>query len=244
MPRAPEALSLGAPAIWARLGPVLALTRRMDTALKIRADMREQNSPVPGALARYPDILVEFEALPTADYVLSEVVAVERKEVSDFIHSIMDRRLFGQAAKLRAEFERPVLIFEGDFAQVRSAISPEAIRGALSFLAVVEGITLLPSPSAEETAALLRVLTRHAQEGLGYDVSLRGSKPKGAAIYAEYLVEGLPGVGRRRAKQLLEHFRSPAAVMRATPEELAQVPGIGKKSAEQIWAVLNTPYHP
>lgn len=216
----------------------------MKTPLTIRADMREQNSLVPSALARYTDVRVEFESLPTADYVLSSTVAVERKEVGDFVHSIMDRRLFGQAAKLRAEFERPILIFEGDFTQVRSAISPEAIRGALSFLVVIEGVTLLPSSDAEETAALLRILARHAQEGLGYEVGLREAKPKATAVYAEYLVEGLPGVGRRRAKQLLEHFGSPAAVMRAATEELMQVPGIGKKSAEQIWAMLNAPYAP
>lgn len=216
----------------------------MKPPLKIRADMREQSSPVPGALARFGDVDVEFEALPTADYVLSDAVAVERKEANDFVHSIIDRRLFGQAARLSAEFERPILIFEGDLTRVRSAISPEAIRGALSFLAVVEGVTLLPSSGAEETAALIRVLARHAQEGLGYDVSLRGAKPKAAAVYAEYLVEGLPGVGRRRARQLLEHFGSPAAVMRAAPEELMRAPGIGKKSAEQIWAMLNAPYDP
>lgn len=216
----------------------------MSEPLLVRVDMREQSSRVPGALAAYPDVQLEFSALDTADYVLSESVAVERKEAGDFVQSIMDRRLFGQVAKLRAEFERPVLILEGDLGGVRSAISAEAVRGALSFVAVIEGVTVLPTRDAHETAATIRVMARHAQQGLGYRVGLRAPAPASEALFAEYLVEGLPGVGRRRAQQLLRHFGTPAAVMRAAPAELTMVEGIGKKSAERIWAALNTPYSP
>lgn len=210
----------------------------------IRTDMREQNSRVVSLLACYADVRLEFSALPSADYVLSDAVAVERKEAGDFASSIMDRRLFGQAAKMKVEFERPILIIEGELAGIRSAISPDALRGALSFLVTVEGITVLQASNAEETAALLRTMARHAQEGLGYQVNLRGASPKAMHLYAEYLVEGLPGVGRRRAQQLLRHFRTPAAVMRASTEELGRVPGIGPKSALQIWNALNAEYDP
>ena len=57
-------------------------------------------------------------------------------------------------------------------------------------------------------------------------------------------MEGLPGVGRGRARKLLQHFGTPAAVMRASAEELGRVPGIGPKVALQIWNALNTPYAP
>ena len=206
--------------------------------------MREQSSRVVSLLAGYPDVHLEFSALPSADYVLSDAVAVERKEAGDFAASIMDRRLFGQAAKMRAEFERPIVLIEGDLSGIRSAISLEALRGAVSFLAVVEGITVLQTSDPEESAALLRLMARHAQEGLGYQVSLREPRPKATNLYAEYLVEGLPGVGRRRAQQLLQHFGTPAAIMRASAEELGRVPGIGPKSALQIWKALNTEYDP
>lgn len=210
--------------------------------LLIRADMREKGSRVVGHLRGHADVRLEFSALPTADYVLSDAVAVERKEAGDFAASIMDRRLFGQAARMKAEFEHPVLLLEGELSGIRSAIHPDALRGAVSFLVVLEGITVLHSSGAEETAALLRTMARHAQEGLGYQVGLREPAPGTPRLYAEYLVEGLPGVGRRRARQLLEHFGTPAAVMRATVEELARVPGIGEKSALRIWSALNAPY--
>jgi Fanconi anemia group M protein len=207
-------------------------------------DAREQGSAVPAALERFGDLALTYEQLPTADYLLSESVAVERKEASDFVLSIMDRRLFEQAAKLLAEFDRPVVIIEGDLRRVRSAMAPEAFRGAISYLTVVLGITVLQTADAAETAAMLRVMARHAQEGLGYEVALRGAKPKATHVYAQYLVEGLPGVGAGRAQALLRHFGSPARVLTATADELAQVPGVGRKSAERIVEALATPYVP
>lgn len=210
--------------------------------LLIRTDMREQSSRVVSLLAQHPDIRLEFSALPTADYVLSDAVAVERKEAGDFASSIMDRRLFGQAARMKVEFERPILLIEGDLSRIWSAIGAEALRGAISFLAVLEGITVLQTADAEGSAAMLRTMARHAQRGLDYQVGLREPRPRATNLYAEYLVEGLPGVGRRRAQQLLKHFGTPAAVMQASAEELEGVPGIGPRGARQIWSALNTPY--
>lgn len=210
--------------------------------LTIRVDMRERQSPVPQLLAAFPDVMLSFGALPSGDYLLSDDVAVERKSASDFVASILDRRLFGQATRMKVLFARALMIIEGDLTQVPHSIDIAAIRGALAFLTVREGITVLQVDSAEETAAMLRVMARHAQERMGIPVSLREPKPMIEQLYAAYLVEGLPGVGPRRAQLLLEHFGTPASVMCATPEELAKVPGIGKKSALRIWNAVNAPY--
>lgn len=212
--------------------------------LLIRVDMRERRSPVPELLAAFPDVALTFAALPSADYVLSEAVAVERKTASDFVASILDRRLFGQAAKMQLLFARPLMIVEGDLTTVPHAIDLEAIRGALAFLTVRAGITVLQVGDPRETATMLRLLARHAQERMGLPISLREPKPLVEELYAAYLVEGLPGVGPRRARRLLAHFGTPAAVMCASPEELAQVPGIGKKSALRIWQAVNAEYRP
>ncbi len=211
--------------------------------LAIRVDMRERQSPVPARLANYPDVTLSFGALPSGDYLLSDDVAVERKTASDFVASILDRRLFGQATRMKVLFPRAVLIVEGDLTQVPHSIDLEAIRGALAFLVVREGLTVLQVAEAAETAALLRTMARHAQARAGQPISLREPRPPIEELYAAYLVEGLPGVGPRRARTLLAHFGTPAAVMCAAAEELAQVPGIGKKSAERIWQAVNSRYH-
>jgi ERCC4-type nuclease len=212
--------------------------------LLIRVDSRERSSPIPALLAAFPDVTLNFAALPSADYLLSDDVAVERKTAADFVASILDRRLFGQTTRMKVLFPRAMLIIEGDLMQVPHSIDMEAIRGALAFLTVREGITVLQVKDSTETAAMLRIMARHAQERMGQPVSLREPRPQIEELYAAYLVEGLPGVGPRRARMLLAHFGSPAAIMCAAAEELSKVPGIGKKSAQRIWQAVHAQYRP
>ena len=146
--------------------------------LLIRIDSRERSSPVPALLATFPDVTLSFAALPSADYLLSDDVAVERKTASDFVASILDRRLFGQTTRMKVLFPRAMLIIEGDLTQVPHSIDTEAIRGALAFLTVREGITVLQLSDATETAAMLRVMARHAQERMGQPISLREPRPQ------------------------------------------------------------------
>src|SRR5262245_2056249 len=102
--------------------------------LHIRVDSRERQSPIPALLAGFPDVAVSFAALPSADYLLSDTVAVERKTASDFVASILDRRLFGQTTRMNVLFPRAILIVEGQLSQVPHSIDMQAIRGALAFL--------------------------------------------------------------------------------------------------------------
>src|SRR5215213_5609951 len=122
---------------------VLESARSSAQPLHIRVDSRERQSPVPTLLAAYSDVTISFAALPSGDYVLSDDVAVERKTASDFVASILDRRLFGQASRMISLFPRPVLVIEGDLGAVPHSIAIEAIRGALAFLTVRAGITVL-----------------------------------------------------------------------------------------------------
>lgn len=51
----------------------------------------------------------------------------------------------------------------------------------------------------------------------------------------------VPGLGESRIKALLRHFGSVTALKRATPDEIAELPGIGPKLAEAIHAHLARP---
>jgi excinuclease ABC subunit C len=48
-------------------------------------------------------------------------------------------------------------------------------------------------------------------------------------------LDEIPGLGFHRQKQLLAHFRSIDYIREATPEQLAQAPGIGPRLAQQIY---------
>lgn len=200
----------------------------------VTADMRESRSGLTQRLERSEIISLNYADLPVGDFVLSESVVIERKEASDLVLSIMDKRLFGQIAQMKATFARPIVLIEGNIFKTNSNISHDALRGALSWMTVIEGVNLMYSSGVEESASLIEVMARHAQDGLGYAISLRAGKPKDLGILAHYAIEGMPGCGPGTAKKLLAHFGSVESVLLASVEQLCEVKGVGRKTADQI----------
>jgi Fanconi anemia group M protein len=65
-----------------------------------------------------------------------------------------------------------------------------------------------------------------------------GYRLKGKKKRQAFILQGLPGIGAKTAKRLLNAFGSVEAVIRASSEELQSIEGIGQKSAERIrWIV-------
>lgn len=202
-------------------------------------DDREPASMV-DSLRRVRNLDVQVGQLEIGDYVVPDRLVIERKTVTDFINSIVldDKRLFTQAERMSHQDVPAVLIVEGDiYAQDRMKL-PQ-LAGALSYLGVIQRISVLPSLSAAHTSYLIAKLVRHAVHGLGYDLALRGKKPKGPSKAAAFVLEGIPGVSPALAKALLAHFGSISALSRATPTEMRQVKGIGPTTSESIYSVLN-----
>jgi excinuclease ABC subunit C len=54
-------------------------------------------------------------------------------------------------------------------------------------------------------------------------------------------LDNIPGLGETRRKALLRHFGSLKRLSAATPEEITEVPGIGRRTAETLLAALNPP---
>lgn len=205
---------------------------------QIIVDSRELRSEVYSALREQEGLELSVRELSSGDYLLRADFAVERKASIDFIASILDRRLFSQVARLKGEYERVLFVIEGNPYQERSGIAAQSIRGALSYLITVEGVSVISVENAHESAKLMATMARHLQEGLGYEVPLRGGKPKRLGPVSQFLVEGLPGIGPSGAKALLSHFGSAEAVFTASVEELGRVRGLGQKTAERIREAL------
>lgn len=212
------------------------------TSIKIVADMRESRSTIITLLQRMPDHEIVVQELDCGDYLLREDFPVERKAAVDFVASILDRRLFEQAGRMKAEYGKATFVIEGDVYATRSRVPPEAICGAISYLTMIEDARVLTTRNAAETASLLSTMARHAQVGLGYLVGLRANKPKDLRLSAQFLVQGLPGVGPAGATALLNHFGTVEALLQADIAQLRKVPGIGAKTAEQIRGVIEADY--
>ncbi|SMF31797.1 Excinuclease ABC subunit C [Alteromonadaceae bacterium Bs31] len=53
-------------------------------------------------------------------------------------------------------------------------------------------------------------------------------------------LEGIPGVGPKRRKELLQYFGGLQEVNKASAEDIAKVPGISKKMAEEVYSALHS----
>ena len=65
-------------------------------------------------------------------------------------------------------------------------------------------------------------------------------RSKRSKVMLESLLDEVPGLGEIRRKSLLSHFGSVSALKAATIDELAVVPGIGKKMAKTIIDQINS----
>jgi ERCC4-related helicase len=211
--------------------------------IKIFVDFREKGS---GAIKELIDLDVELklEAMPNADYILSSRVGVEFKTVNDFLQSIIDGRLLEQVKNLRGNFDRPLLVIEGieDIYSVRN-VHANAIRGALSAVAIDFGVPILYTKNSKDTAHLLKIIAKREQEEIGASFNVHPEK-KSLSIkdQQEYVVSSLPGIGIALARPMLKHFKSVKNVVNAKQKELEKVEKIGKKKAEKIRDILDREY--
>lgn len=185
---------------------------------------------------------LEEEAGPVEHYVLSSDLAVAHRTGSTLLRGIEDKSLFTEAIDLGERFDRAVLMVEGEVDYAYSAFNPQAVRGALSAMVIQYGVSVLATSDVAETARMLAMMARHAQEGVP-EISL---VPKRKAVdlpdLQRRVVEMLPRCGRVIARRLLQHFGSVQHIVEASPASLTEVKGVGAKTAQEIVGVLHAPY--
>ena len=204
--------------------------------LRVVADHREFGSGVPEALRLRQDAVVVAAAVASGDYVIDETLGIERKTGSDFAKSLFDGRLFRQASALKRNYERPILLLEGlAWGQETAGCRLGGAARRDDQLTAVFGLPIIFSSGPEESAELVAIAARQISAAAREDGYVRpGYRPKGWRKRALYLLEGLPGVGPKRASALLAALGSVRGVLTADEAMLGAVPGVGRSVAGAI----------
>ena len=213
--------------------------------IEVVVDQRELDSPIAKELSRREGVRTRLETLEVGDYVLSDRVAVERKSVADFLDTLTggDRSMFEQVGDLSRAYARPVVILEGEDLYGERNVHPNAIRGALSSLAIDFDASVLRTEDEDDTADLLEVVAGREQEESDRTVSVHGEKSgKTLAKQQEYVVGSVADIGPVTARALLEEFKTVEAVMTAKREDLMDVDGIGEVTADRLREVVGSEY--
>ncbi|RLJ03514.1 MAG: hypothetical protein DRP11_00540 [Candidatus Aenigmatarchaeota archaeon] len=194
---------------------------------------------------------VEIKKLPVGDYLVvgsRKAVLVERKTSLDFVHSVSSRRMVDQLILLsRVTDVEPRILIEGSLALIEkfSRWSPEGVMG--SVISVVEDwkIPVIFVPSKRWTVIYLAKLHRNLGK-IKKKIHPIRVQPKVYKLHEKIraCIEGIPGIGPNLAHEILLHFGSIRRLSEASPDEISQVKGVGRKRAEEIHRVLNARYMP
>ncbi|MFP8955581.1 DEAD/DEAH box helicase [Natrialbaceae archaeon A-CW3] len=213
--------------------------------VQIVADQREMDANIARDLSRREEIEIRLETLDVGDYVCSDRVVVERKSVADFVDSLVggDRSVFEQVGAMARHYSRPVVIVEGEGIYEQRDVHPNAIRGALSSLAVDFGASVLRTESEADTTELLATMATREQQVSSREVSVHGEKgAKTLGEQQEYVVSSIAEIGPVTARSLLEEFGTVEAVMIASEDELQAADGVGSVTAERMREVIGSEY--
>jgi len=205
---------------------------------KIIVDYRERNSLVASTLVEL-GFEVEFRELRVADYLVNNV-AIERKTISDFISSMINKRIIRQLQELQ-QYENKLLIIEGIEEQelysdnAKEGLHANAIRGFLLSVTIKHKIPVILTKNYEDTARFISVLANKKEKESSLNVTKKSLNKKERL---QFVLEGFPGIGPKTAKKLLEKFKTLKNITNASIEELTEV--IGKKA--DIFKLLEEQY--
>ena len=221
---------------------------------KIIIDYREKQSLVAAELVKL-GFEIEFKELKVADYIVNDV-AIERKTVSDFISSMLNKRLIKQLEELQ-QYPNKLLIIEGideqelyrmeDNMRFPSSGHKEIAywnrKGSLQ----KKPLRCLLNPNAVR-GFLLSILLKHNIPLLFtqnykdtaqfiYRIAMKKNQEMGIRAnkkslnkkeQMQFILEGFPGIGPKNAKKLLRKFSTLQNIFSAPQDELQKI--IGKKA--------------
>jgi len=231
---------------------------------KIIADYREKNSMVIAELISN-GAEVEIKELKVADYIVKSV-AIERKTVSDFLSSMINKRLIRQLEEIQ-QYKNRLLIIEGfeeqemynedntRFSQrqleiayphqerkskkttgVFHGINGNSVRGFILSILLKYQVPIIFTKNPEDTAKFLLVIARKKENP---EASLNAKKKSfNKKEQMQFILEGFPGIGPSTAKKLLVEFKTLKKIINASQEELKKV--IGKKA--EIFNIVEDKY--
>ncbi len=103
---------------------------------RLEVDHRERSARL-SELVQQSDLFeIHFDNLKAGDYLLQRTVLIERKTLPDLAASVIDGRLFSQAAKLARSNYRALFLIEGPEPEEMAKMHPHALKGAILSVAL------------------------------------------------------------------------------------------------------------
>lgn len=160
---------------------------------------------------------LKVETLDIADYVISKDIAIERKRGDDLVASICDNRFFSQLEKLKKYYKKPLIILENPKKMFeRKGVYEASIYGAILYSIYKMKIALFPTKDTKETAETIWSFAKFIQKSEPFVyVPIKVKQEKISMDSQLFFLEGLFQVSEKKAKILLDYFKTPYKVLEA-----------------------------
>jgi len=190
---------------------------------KIIADIHEKNSLIISELKNSNQIDLEIKSLKIADYLIGET-AIERKTISDFISSMLNKRLIIQLKQMQ-KYKKNLLIIEGEFfnsLKEKTNLHPNSIRGFILSILNNYHVPIIFTQNYEDTTQYLITLAKK-QIKTTAQISLHSRIPKTIPEQKQYVLESFPNIGPATSKKLLKKFKTIKNIFNASEGELEEI---------------------
>lgn len=188
---------------------------------------------------------VKVVLLPKGDYVVSDMCAVERKTVHDFVYTLTRRYLFEQLFMLKDAYPNSIILLEGYLPIIYkfSRIQPASVWGAMFALAK-QGIAMVHTTSYKETADFLYTAAKQEQIVEKRVPTVHPAKKKETLAEAQiYFLASLPNIGHEKSAAILKSYQTPLNALINVNHWAETVHGLGPRITEKVKQVLNTPFN-
>jgi ERCC4-type nuclease len=183
-------------------------------------DIHEKNSLIFSELVSNNNINLEIKSLEIGDYLINDII-IERKTTSDFVSSMISKRLFKQLNQMRS-YEKKILIIEENEKKDFSKINKRSIKGCILSIILKNNIPIIFTKNYLESAEYL-VLLAFQQKNSKKVSSIHPRIPLSLNDKKRYILEAFPNIGRKRSSDLIKKFRSLKNIFNANKEELHEI---------------------
>ncbi|KAH0741561.1 hypothetical protein KY290_034604 [Solanum tuberosum] len=235
--------------------------REAEKEMQVIVDMREFMSTLPNVLHQ-KGMRIMPVTLEVGDYILSPLICVERKSISDLFGSFASGRLYHQVEMMSRYYRIPVLLIE--FSQDKSFsfqsaseigddVTPNSIISKLSLLVLhFPRLRIIWSRSLHATAEIFASLKSNQDEPDEVKAIRVGVPSEEGVIENDVRAENyntsavemlrrLPGVTDSNYRAIMDGCKSLAELAMLPMERLAELMG-GQKAAKMLREFLDAKY--
>ena len=214
----------------------------------VQIDSREQ-SRVKSATEYYEQQGLEVEVceLEIGDYLFDNKVVFEFKTISDFVSSIQEGRVFNQAINMAENYNWTFVVIQGDEHARAKALAMSRNYHEITYFGYLGAIaslnrytTVIESYSPFINEAYYRMMIT-AKKCLSNKPIVKKFPRKHKNPAFNYLCYCIYGINQQKAHRITEalELKSLNDLMTLTVEDLTNIKGIGKKTAENIIGAIN-----